>query len=58
MGKLLSNGCSFLTPRNKDGVETFTTKILAEQYDLELVNGTTVTKLIKGRFTNDGEITK
>ena len=27
-------------------------------YDLELVSGTTVTKLIKGRFTNDGEITR
>ena len=27
-------------------------------YDLELVDGTTVTKLIKGRFTNEGEITR
>ena len=38
MSKLLSNGCSFLTPRNKDGVETFTTQILADNYDLALVN--------------------
>ena len=38
MSKLLSNGCSFLTPRNKDGVETFTTKILAQNYELELIN--------------------
>ena len=38
MSKLLSNGCSFLTPRNKDGVDTFTTKILAEGYNLELFN--------------------
>ena len=27
-------------------------------YDLELVDGTTVTRLIKGRFTNDGEVTR
>jgi hypothetical protein len=27
-------------------------------YDLELVDGTTITKLIKGRFSNDGEITR
>jgi len=27
-------------------------------YDIELVNGTTITKLIKGKFTNDGEITR
>ena len=38
MSKLLSNGCRFLTPRNKDGVDTFTTKILAEDYNLDLVN--------------------
>ena len=38
MGKLLSNGCSFLTLRNKDGVETFTTKILADNYNIELCN--------------------
>ena len=38
MIKLLSNGCSFLTERNKDGVETFTTQILADNYGLGLVN--------------------
>ena len=38
MGKLLSNGCSFLTPRNKDGVKVFTTSILAETYGLTLAN--------------------
>ncbi len=38
MIKLLSNGCSFLTPRNKDGVETFTTDILANNYGLGLIN--------------------
>ena len=27
-------------------------------YDIELVSGATITKLIKGRFTNDGEITR
>jgi hypothetical protein len=36
--RLFSNGCSFLTPRPKDGVDTFTSKILAEQYRLELFN--------------------
>ena len=35
---LFSNGCSFLTPRPKDGVDTFTTKILAEKYKMELCN--------------------
>ena len=38
MSKLLSNGCSFLTARNKDGVETFTTQILADNYNLGLIN--------------------
>ena len=38
MSRLLSNGCSFLTPRNKDGVKTFTTDIIAEQYNLQLYN--------------------
>ena len=38
MSRLLSNGCSFLTPRNKDGVKTFTTEIIAEQYNLQLYN--------------------
>jgi len=36
---LFSNGCSFLTPRErKGGVTTFTTKIIAENYGMELVN--------------------
>lgn len=35
---LFSNGCSFLTPRPKDGVETFTSKIIAEKYGMELNN--------------------
>ena len=35
---LFSNGCSFLTPRPKDGVDTFTTKIIAENYNMELAN--------------------
>jgi len=35
---LFSNGCSFLTPRPKDGVDTFTTKIIAEHYGMDLSN--------------------
>ena len=35
---LFSNGCSFLTPRPKDGVKTFTTKIIAENYGMQLAN--------------------
>ena len=36
---LFSNGCSFLTPRErKGGVTTFTTKIIAENYGMQLVN--------------------
>jgi len=35
---LFSNGCSFLTSRPKDGVETFVTKILAEEYGYQLHN--------------------
>ena len=35
---LFSNGCSFLTPRPKDGLDTFTTKIIAEKYSMDLVN--------------------
>ena len=35
---LFSNGCSFLTPRPKDGVKTFTTKIIAENYKMQLAN--------------------
>ena len=38
MSKLYSNGCSFLSTRPKDGVNTFVTKILAEQYNLQLFN--------------------
>lgn len=38
MFKLFSNGCSFLTTRPKDGVETFTSRILAEHYGMELQN--------------------
>ena len=36
--RLFSNGCSFLTSRPKDGVETFVTKILAEEYGYQLHN--------------------
>ena len=38
MYKLFSNGCSFLTPRSKDGVETFVSNELAKNYDAELTN--------------------
>ena len=38
MFKLFSNGCSFLKTRPKDGVNTFVTQILAEQYNLQLFN--------------------
>ena len=38
MLKLFSNGCSFLGPRPKDNVDTFVTKILAEDYNLQLFN--------------------
>jgi hypothetical protein len=38
MLKLFSNGCSFLGPRPKDNVDTFVTKILAEEYNLQLFN--------------------
>ena len=38
MLKLFSNGCSFLGPRPKDNVNTFVTKILAEDYNLQLFN--------------------
>jgi len=38
MSKLFSNGCSFLTPRPADKVNTFVTQILAEQYNLQLFN--------------------
>ena len=35
---LFSNGCSFLTTRPKDGVDTYTTKILAESYKMAICN--------------------
>ena len=35
---LFSNGCSFLTSRPADGVDTFTTKILAEDYDMPMIS--------------------
>ena len=38
MSKIFSNGCSFLTPRPKDGVNTFVSKIIAENYNEELFN--------------------
>ena len=38
MYKLFSNGCSFLTPRPKDGVETFVSNELANNYNAELIN--------------------
>jgi hypothetical protein len=38
MYKMFSNGCSFLTPRPKDGVETFVARELAESYGLQLTN--------------------
>lgn len=36
--RLLSNGCSFNTPRPKDGVETFVSKEIAKHYNLEHTN--------------------
>ena len=38
MSKIFSNGCSFLTPRPKDGVDTFVSKVLSENYKSELFN--------------------
>src|SRR6056300_964086 len=38
MMRLFSNGDSFLGPRPKDGVATFTTKLLSKQYNMELHN--------------------
>ena len=35
---LFSNGCSFLTERPKDGVDTFVSKILSENYNSQLNN--------------------
>ena len=36
--RLFSNGCSFLTPRPKDGVDTFVSDIIAKQYGYDLHN--------------------
>ena len=36
--RLFSNGCSFLTPRPKDGVDTFVSRILSDQYGYQLHN--------------------
>jgi hypothetical protein len=36
--RLFSNGCSFLTSRPKDGVETFVSDIIAKQYGYDLHN--------------------
>jgi hypothetical protein len=38
MNKLFSNGCSFLTPRPKDGVETFASFELAKHYRADITN--------------------
>ena len=38
MNKLFSNGCSFLTPRPKDGVETFASLELAKHYSADITN--------------------
>lgn len=38
MYKLFSNGCSFLTPRPKDGVDTFVSNELAKKYNADLIN--------------------
>ena len=38
MHKIFSNGCSFLTPRPKDGVNTFVSDIIAKEYKCELTN--------------------
>jgi len=35
---LFSNGCSFLNNRSNEGVDTYTTKILAEAYNIPLCN--------------------
>lgn len=38
MQTILSNGCSFLTPRPKDGVDTFVSDIIAKKYNSNLIN--------------------
>ena len=36
--KIFSNGCSFLGPRPKDGIETYTTKVIADAWQVPLVD--------------------
>ena len=36
--QIFSNGCSFLTPRPKDNVDTYVSKIIAEGYGTDLHN--------------------
>ena len=38
MQKIFSNGCSFLTPRPKDGVHTFVSDIISKKLNSELTN--------------------
>lgn len=38
MNKIFSNGCSFLTPRPKDGVDSFVSDIIAKNFRYDLVN--------------------
>tara|TARA_R110002074_G_scaffold290350_4_gene462199 strand:- start:414 stop:1079 length:666 start_codon:yes stop_codon:yes gene_type:complete len=38
MSKIFSNGCSFLTLRPKDGVNTFVTRHLADLYGMDIEN--------------------
>ncbi len=36
--KIFSNGCSFLGPRPKDGIETYTTKVIADTWKVPLID--------------------
>ena len=36
--KIFSNGCSFLGPRPKDGIETYTTKVIADAWNVPLID--------------------
>ena len=36
--KIFSNGCSFLGPRPKDGIETYTTKVIADNWQVPLID--------------------
>ena len=38
MQKIFSNGCSFLTPRPKDGVHSFVSDIISKKLNSELTN--------------------